>query len=108
MLPDDELDEAPSDEEDARLHALRQAFWRATEASACWEVPLGRDLDAMPWLHRRSTGVLEAIEHARRHCGRTALLVDNSADKVVDTFFLYRPVQVLEAKAMVVEERTGR
>ena len=111
MPPDDgdDDDSAVDDDSDrAQLHALREAFWRATEGTECWEVPLGRDLDAMPWLHKRSAGVLEAIERARRQHGRTALLVDNSADKVVDTFFLYRPVQVLEAKRMIMEERMGR
>ena len=104
----DDDEDADDDSVRAKLLKLRDEFWNVTEASDCWEVPLGRDLDAMPWLHRRTTGVLEAIEHARRVHGKTALLVDNSADKVVDTFFLYRAVQVLEAKAMVLEERTGR
>ena len=111
VLPSDgplDDDAPPDDSESARLLALREAFWIGMECKPCWEVPLGRDLDAMPWLSRRSVGVIEAIEHARRKHGRTALLVDNSPDRVVDTFFLYRPVQVLEAKAMVVEERTGR
>jgi hypothetical protein len=71
-------------------------------------VPMGRDLEVMPWLGRRGAGVVEAVERARTLHRRTALLVDNTADKVVDTFYQYRHVVVLEAKAMVVEERTGK
>ena len=111
ILPDGDDDDfngvlSRDAEENERLLQIRADYWKAIETKGVWEVPLGRDLDAMPWLSRRGCGVLEAIERARRQHCRTALLVDNSADKVVDTFFLYRPVQVLEAKAMVIEERT--
>ena len=113
ILPDGDDDDfngvlSRDAEENERLLQIRADYWKAIENKGVWEVPLGRDLDAMPWLSRRGCGVLEAIERARRQHCRTALLVDNSADKVVDTFFLYRPVQVLEAKAMVIEERTGK
>lgn len=103
----DDGDHGIDKEERARLDDMQNRYWRQVEAGPVWEVPMGRDLDIMPWLPRRSAGVLEAINRARA-LHMTALLVDNSPDKVVDTFFLYRPVQVLEAKAMVVEERTGK
>ena len=81
-------------------------FGRERESNPfCWEVPMGRDLDVMPWLSKRSTGVTEAIHRARTARGKTALLIDNSVDKVVDTFFMYRSTQILEAKQMVVDER---
>lgn len=82
-------------------------FWRSRDSARFWEVPMGRDIGMMPWLHGRTTGVLEAVRRARRF-GRTPLLIDNTKDRVVDTFFLYRHAQVLEAKEMVVDERTGR
>lgn len=93
------------DEEKQRLIELREAFWREREAAEFWQVPMGRDLDEMPWLPKRSAGVIEAIQRARRMHRRTALLIDNSPDKVVDTYFMYRSTQILEAKQMVMEER---
>ena len=36
------------------------------------------------------------------------LLVDNTPERLVDTFYGYRHAQVLEAKAMVMDERMGR
>ena len=50
MGEEGERDERHDDEQ---LAAQQAAFWRATEAKDCWEVPLGRDLDVMPWLPRR-------------------------------------------------------
>ncbi len=98
------------DEAVARLAALRETFWGARERDqqACWVVPMGRDLDAMPWLRRDECGLLEAMARARRRLRRVPLLVDNTLHRVVDTFFQYRAVQVIEAKAMVLDERTRR
>jgi hypothetical protein len=105
----EDADEDPMDEETtAELNAKQHAFWSAREMEDCWELPMGRETDVMPWLPRRSAGILEAIERSRRLHSKTPLLVDNSDSHVVDTFFLYRAVQVIEAKQMVVEERTGR
>mmetsp|Transcript_17517 Transcript_17517/g.44903 ORF Transcript_17517/g.44903 Transcript_17517/m.44903 type:complete len:455 (-) Transcript_17517:230-1594(-) len=90
---------------DPQLAKMRTDFWRQTEQDTCWTVPMGRDLKTMPWLPHRSCGMLEAMLRARRLRRRTVLLVDNTADRVVDTFFLYRPCQVIEAKMMVLDER---
>ena len=90
-----------------RIAELKEAFWKARDDEDCWQVPMGRDLQAMPWLSSRSVGVLEAIRRARMN-GKVALLVDNSKHRVVDTFFAYRNCQILEAKQLVLEERTGK
>ena len=90
-----------------RIAELKEAFWKERDAEDCWKVPMGRDLVAMPWLPHRSVGVLEAIRRARNK-KKVALLVDNSKHRVVDTFFAYRNCQILEAKQLVLEERTGK
>lgn len=58
---------------DSNLAQLQAHFWAACEAevSPCWMVPMGRDLEIMPWLPHRSCGMLEAIWRARRVHGRT-------------------------------------
>ena len=100
--------EADRELEDVQLAALRKAFWCDLDSRKVWCIPVGRDLNVMPWLAERSCGLLEAMSRARRVRGRTPLLIDNTSDRVVDTFFSYRPVQVIEAKKMVIDERTGR
>lgn len=105
LLGDADVDHAHDDVERQRLLDLREAFWQEREAQPFWSVPMGHDDDIMPWLPKRSAGIVEAIHRARTKAGKTALLVDNTADKVVDTFFMYRSTQILEAKQMVVDER---
>ena len=39
---------------------------------------------------------------------RTALLIDNSADHLVDTYYTYQSALVVEAKQLVLDEATGR
>ena len=82
LLGDGDLgqDLGDDDEERQRLFDLREAFWQEREAHPFWSVPMGRDSDAMPWLPKRSAGIIEAIRRARTNAGKTALLVDNSAD----------------------------
>ena len=107
---DDDNEEAMGlvkEAERKRIAELKEAFWKARDDEDCWQVPMGRDLQAMPWLSSRSVGVLEAIRRARMN-GKVALLVDNSKHRVVDTFFAYRNCQILEAKQLVLEERTGK
>ena len=105
---DDELvNQGLDDEERSRLLELQATFWKEREAEDCWIVPMGRDLEAMPWLPNRTVGILEAIRRARK-AGKIALLVDNSRHRVVDTFFSYRSVQIIEAKQLILEERTGK
>ena len=94
---DDEAIAIVEEAEKKRLAELKDAFWKARDAEDCWQVPMGRDLSAMPWLPHRSVGVLEAIRRARLN-KKVALLVDNSKHRVVDTFFAYRNCQILEAK----------
>ena len=101
----DDDDVEPSD---SHMQALKAEFWLSCEADSCWKVPMGRDLQVMPWLPNRSCGLLEAISRARNVHGRSPLLIDNTPDRVIDTFYLYRHVQVLEAKAMVMDERMGK
>ena len=88
--------------------ALREAFWHEREATAEWTVPMGRDLELMPWVGARGCGMLEAMQRARRLHGKVPLLIDNTRDRVVDTFFEYRAAHVLEAKQICLDERTGR
>eukprot|EP00316_Scyphosphaera_apsteinii_P023708 CAMPEP_0119299544 /NCGR_PEP_ID=MMETSP1333-20130426/1624_1 /TAXON_ID=418940 /ORGANISM="Scyphosphaera apsteinii, Strain RCC1455" /LENGTH=338 /DNA_ID=CAMNT_0007301007 /DNA_START=48 /DNA_END=1066 /DNA_ORIENTATION=+ len=86
--------------------AAREAFWAERDATTCWSVPMGRDEYMMPWLGLRESGLSEAIARARQR-GRTVLLVDNSAHKVIDTFYQHRCAQVIEAKKMVMDVSTG-
>ena len=55
----------------------------------------------MPWLQESERGLLVAIDRARS-LGRTVLLVDNTPDKLVDTFYAYQAAQILEVKKMVL------
>ena len=50
--------------------------------------------------------MLLAIERART-LDRTALLVDPSEDKLVDTYYAYQSVQVVEAKRLTLDEVQG-
>ena len=87
-------------------HAASNAsFWVAQDEHPCWVVPMGRDPQVMPWLASRESGMGEAMARARAKL-RTVLLVDDSADQVVDTFFRYRHAQVIDVKRMVVEVHT--
>ena len=79
-----------------------RAFWEEQEGSPLWVVPMGDDS-----IFARHCGLLTALDRAR-DAGRTPLLVDNSQDRVVDTFFSYQRSQVLEAKKMLVDERQGK
>jgi len=97
-----EDDDALSDEH----KAARAEFWRKVEERSCWSVPMGREESLMPWLARSATGLTEAIRRARER-GKTVLLVDNSRDRVVDTFYRYRHAQVIETKKMVLDENRG-
>ena len=92
--------------ERAAMEAARTAFWTAQEARACWSVPISTDARTMPWLGPKERGLLVAVERARS-AGKTPLLVDNSRDKVVDTYYAYQSVQVLECKKMFMDEKTG-
>ena len=93
---------------DEDLATAQSEFWQACEKSDCWTVPMGRDLSAMPWLPHRSCGLLEALARSRRLRRRTALLIDSTTNRAVDTFFMYRPTQVIEAKMMVMDEHQGK
>jgi hypothetical protein len=90
--------EASSDEA-AKL--AEQAFWEEQEREPLWTVPMGDEST-----FTRHCGLLVALERARA-AGKTPLLVDNSEDRVIDTYYSYQPAQILEAKKLVVEERQG-
>ena len=85
--------------EAAKLAA--DALWEEQALEPCWVVPMGDDSS-----FTRHCGLLAALERARA-AGKTPLLVDNSEDRVVDTYFSYQQAQILEAKKFVVEERQG-
>ena len=61
---------------------------------------------SMPWLKPHERGMLLAIERARS-MGKCTLLVDQSDDKLVDTYYSYQSCQVIEAKRLVLDEVTG-
>ena len=88
-----------SKEEAAKLAA--DSFWEA-QSGDFWTVPMaGGDS-----LFSKHCGLLAAVERARR-AGKTPLLIDNSEDRLVDTFYTYQPAQVLDAKKLLLEERQG-
>ena len=76
-------------------------FWEEQERAQLWVVPLGEDS-----MFARHCGLLVALERARR-AGKTPLLVDNSEDRVIDTYYSYQRSHVLEAKKLLVDERQG-
>ena len=82
-----------------------ESFWAAQDLQPCWVVPMAHGV-SMPWLRPHERGMLVAIERARS-LGRTALLVDPSEDQLVDTYYAYQAVQLIEAKRLVLDEATG-
>jgi hypothetical protein len=82
-----------------------ESFWAAQDLQPCWVVPMAHGV-SMPWLRPHERGMLVAIERARS-LGRTALLVDPSEDQLVDTYYAYQAVQLIEAKQLVLDEATG-
>ena len=88
-----------SREESARL--ATKAFWEEQECEPYWTVPMGGDSQ-----FARCCGLLDAVKRAQA-AGKTPLLIDNSEDRLIDTFYSYQQVQVLEAKRMVLDEAKG-
>jgi hypothetical protein len=89
------------------LEEKESAFWKLQEARACWEVPYG-NVRRMPWLADGETGMGVAMARARQQ-GKTPLIVDPSADSVVDHHFAFGgvPAKVLDARAMFEDEAQG-
>ena len=85
--------------EGAKLAA--KAFWDEQERKPLWIVPLGEDST-----FARHCGLTVALERARR-AGKTPLLVDNSEERVIDTYYSYQRSHILEAKKLLVDERQG-
>ena len=77
------------------------AFWEGQARQSCWVVPMGDEST-----FTRHCGLLVALERARA-AGKTPLLVDNSEDRLIDTYYSYQPAQVLDAKKLVLDERKG-
>ena len=88
--------------------AASQAFWSALDAepSSLWVVPMAHGV-SMPWLKVHERGMLVAIDRARAR-NKTVLLVDNTPDRLIDTFYTYQSALVIEAKQLVLDEATGR
>lgn len=84
---------------------LEKVFWTKQEAMGTWKVPIGGDLARMPWLSKGETGITAAIKRAQS-LGKTPLLVDNTDDKTVDSFYAKKPNTVLlEATLMLADEK---
>jgi hypothetical protein len=86
---------------DVTTKLAAQKFWEEQEGKPLWIVPMGEDST-----FAQSCGFLVALDRAHR-AGRTPLLVDNSRDHVIDTFFSYRDAQILETKKLLLDERQG-
>jgi len=84
---------------------LAEAFWAEQDAAPFWTVPIAHGA-TMPWLKVHERGLLVAIERAYR-MGKTVLLIDNTEEHIVDTFYVYQAALVLEAKSLVLDAARG-
>ena len=69
---------------DEAAKLAKDAFWEGQAREPFWVVPMG---DASAFT--RHCGLLIALERACA-AGKTPLLIDNSEDKVIDTYFSYK------------------
>ena len=71
-----------------------------------WKVPLAHGA-GMPFLKVHERGLLVAIDRCHA-ISRTPLLIDATADRLVDTFYAYQAAIIVEAKKMVVDVASKR
>ena len=86
---------------DSELAKQREAYWSERRGGACWEVPLKKNLELMPWLEDGQSCLDDAIAEAMR-LGRIALIIDESKGGV-DALYAERGAEVIDAKAMEAE-----
>lgn len=84
---------------------IASAYWAEQGAAPFWTVPVAHGGE-MPWLKLHERGLLVAINRAHL-LGRTVLLIDNSDDSIVDTYYDYNAALIVEAKKMVLDVARG-
>lgn len=93
------LEEVPMDDHD--YAEIASSFWALQEVAPYWTVPLAHGV-SMPWLKVHERGLLVAIDRCE-NMGRTPLLIDSDAERLVDTYYTYQAAIIVEAKKMVLD-----